>query len=152
MFDLRIELKKVALKVQEILESIKSIKEALYDSGWIETTGTKGSPVKYRKKNGWVYVFVTSATTGDIPANTFTTVFTLPEGFRPSGVSGSIRLASDAAGGARYTTAIVGTDGNVQIYQTGASRYFNITGAFPVGGGYFLTILRRLLRGGVCYA
>ena len=141
----------VRRKIQEITDNIKRIKEALYDSGWITTTGTKGSPVKYRKKNGWVYIFVTSATS-DIPANTFTTVFTLPEGFRPSGVSGSIRLASDAAGGARYTTAIVTEAGEVQIYITASSRYFNITGAFPVGGGYFLTILRRLLRGGVCYA
>lgn len=133
MFDLRIELKKVALKVQEILETLKSIKEALYDSGWIEATGTKGSPVKYRKKNGWVYVFVTPATSA-IPANTFTTVFTLPEGFRPSGTGGPIRLASDSAGGARYTTAIVDESGNVQIHMTASSQYFDITGSFPVGG------------------
>ena len=104
----------------------------LTDSGWIFATGQLGSPVKYRKKNGWVYIFVTSATTADIPANTFTTVFTLPEGFRPSGTNGSVRLASDAAGGTRYTTAIVNEDGNVQIHHTATSKYFNIMGSFPV--------------------
>lgn len=49
MFDLRIELKRVALKVQEILETIKNIKEALYDSGWIEYAKDIQT-VKYCKK------------------------------------------------------------------------------------------------------
>lgn len=127
-------LDEVRRKIQEITDNIKSIKEALYDSGWIITTGTKGSTVKYRKKNGWVYVCVLSSTS-DIPANTFTTVFTLPEGFRPVGNGSSIRMGSDAAGGARYTTAIVTEAGEVQIYITASSRYFNIMGSFPVGGG-----------------
>lgn len=147
MFDLRIELKKVALKVQEILETIKSIKEALYDSGWIEYAEDIQT-VKYCKKNGFVTLWIYNNPTG-INAKTWTTVFTLPEGFRPTM---DIRIASDTSSGDLFCTARVLTNGDVQIYLSIYQRYFNISGTFPVGGGYFLTLLRRLLRGGVCYA
>ena len=144
-------LDEVRRKIQEITDNIKSIKEALYDSGWIEATGNLGTKVKYRKKNGWVSVHITTGTS-NIPANTGTKVFTMPEGFRPTSVPSSLRLASDAAGGARYTSAWIESGGAIYIYQTAASAYFNVMGSFPVGGGYFLTLLRILLRGGVCYA
>lgn len=152
MFDLRIELKKVALKVQEILEIIRDIKEALYDSGWIKTEGTLGSVVRYRKKNGWVYIHIAS-TTSNVTAKVWTTVFTLPEGFRPADLgSESIRIGFDSAGGTHFGTVAVYANGEIKLYQTSTTRYFNILGSFPVGGGYFLTLLRRFLRGGVCCA
>lgn len=134
MFDLRIELKKVALKVQEILETIKSIKEALYDSGWIEATGSYGSKVKYRKKNGWVSVHITTGTSS-IPANTGTLLFTMPDGFKPSSLPTSLRLIGDGAGSTTNVDGWIDSSGRIYIYRTAAGMYFNVAGSFPVGGG-----------------
>lgn len=146
MFDLRIELKKVALKVQEILETIKNIKEALYDSGWIELN----NEVSYRKKNGIVYVTGESAGSKGLSAGAYTEIGALPVGYRPNQTINGI--AVDAYGGSQLFTGYIGSGGGIMIYAVSHTNYWRMSASFPVGGGYFLTLLRRLLRGGACYA
>lgn len=130
MFDLRIELKKVALKVQEILEIIRDIKEALYDSGWIKTTNGI-QEVKYRRRNGWVYVHIRHSPTV-ISGTTWGVVYTLPEGFRPSE---DLHVHCDNSGSTRGMQAKVNANGQIEIYSSGTTQHFNVVGTFPVGGG-----------------
>lgn len=99
------------------------------DTGWIEATGTLGNPVGYRRKNGWVYI-TSSTGTMNITGDTYTTIFTLPEGFRPSK---RVQIASDSAGATtRAAVAYINTDGTVNLYENVTSKYFNISAAFPV--------------------
>lgn len=69
---------------QNVLPAINELKSNLTDSGW-QTIATY---YEYRKLNGVVYVRKKDTTQVSITA-TFTTIFTLPEGFRPTNSNGS---------------------------------------------------------------
>ena len=115
-----------------LLDLIKWRKEN-DDTGWIETTGTLGNPVSYRRKNGWVY-FQSNTGTSKLTAGKYVKVFQLPQGFYNT--KQGIHLSSDGVGAT--TRAIVGTintSGIVSVYSNESSVYFNICGAFPVDGG-----------------
>ena len=56
------------------------------DTGWQTLTG-EYFDVKYRKKNGVVYIQGNAETKKQIPAKIRTDLLTLPEGFRPTGVN-----------------------------------------------------------------
>ena len=74
-----------------ILFEISQTKEEVYDTGWLEIIGTDlakniakptaGEPVKYRRKNGIVYIYGTFKIL-DAPSDTGYTLFDLPEGFQ----------------------------------------------------------------------
>lgn len=101
----------------------------LDDTGWKTATGTKGSEVLYRRKNGWVYVKVGSATE-DIPANTVTTVFTLPEGFRPE-TNMTLVIGANSAGGTVQVAPTIRDGKNITVYLSTKTKYFNVWATFP---------------------
>lgn len=47
------------------------------------TTVTSKVGVAYTKRAGWVFAFCTGAPSSAIPANTWTTIATMPSGYRP---------------------------------------------------------------------
>lgn len=116
--------------VDDVLQTI--IQATMDDTGWIEAIGTLGNPVQYRRKNGYVF-FQTTTGSSNLTQNAYKTVFTLPEGFRPSGVS-TVKLACDSGGSpTRPIVAYVQASGEVQVYSNENSKYFNAFGTFPVG-------------------
>lgn len=119
------------LNVEDMFTDIAQKAQIKDNTGWIDATGTKGSEVMYKRKNGWVYVKVGSATS-DIPATTVTPVFTLPSGFRP-GTTKTLVIGSDAAGGTARVTGTIRDGKNVCVYISEKTRYFNLWAAFPVG-------------------
>ena len=68
----------------DVQGAVSELKSNLTDSGW-QTIATY---YEYRKMNGVVYVRKKDTTQISITA-TFTTIFTLPEGFRPTNSNGS---------------------------------------------------------------
>lgn len=131
------------MKVQTIfLNLIQGVKNALQeskdytdnataeltDSGWLSA----GNLIRYRKKNGVVYITGRSAGDQSLPASTYVTLATLPSEYRPTE---SIRIGSDASGdGAIGITALVSTEGYIRIWSSAKNSYWNIFGSFPVGG------------------
>lgn len=118
------------LEVEKMFEDLAGWCKANDDTGWIEETGVLGNPVKYRRKNGYVF-FQTSTGTAAIPKEVKTTVFTLPEGFRPS--IPEVRIGSDSSGSnVRAFSAYVKQNGEVIVFTDVYSKYFNAYGSFPV--------------------
>lgn len=99
----------------------------LTDSGWIKTTNGV-QEVKYRRKNGWVYVHVRHSPS-PITGTTWAVVYTLPEGFRPSE---DIHIHCDNSGSTIGMQAKVYPDGRIEIYGSATTQHFNVVGTFPV--------------------
>lgn len=119
---------------------------ATEDTGW--KTVTSGiQEVTYRKKNGWVYAHVRHSES-NVPAKTITTIYTLPKGYRPSQ---TVYVPVDNSGGTVGVQARIEADGQVRVYASAATQYFNVVGVFPIGGGC-ITAFSNFLRGGTCYA
>ena len=115
--------------LQEAKDSTDTKTTELTDSGWQELTPT----VQYRKKNGVVYISGRSAGQQTIPASTYYTLGTLPEGYRPTI---EVRLGADTSGDNGFEIVALATpSGLVRIWCSGARSYWDIFGCFPVGGG-----------------
>lgn len=99
----------------------------LTDSGWKELS----TYVQYRRKNGVVYITGRSAGGQSLPASTYVTLGTLPDGYRPSQ---EVRIGSDTSGGNYQILAAVTSGGLVRIWASSANAYWDIFGSFPVGG------------------
>lgn len=120
------------LSLKTVLNDIINWRKENDDTGWINATGNYNNPVRYRRKNGWVY-FTSSTGTVNIQQDAYTTIFTLPINFRPSQ---RVQIASDSGGATtRAVVAYIDTDGTVNLYVSVTSRYFNVSGAFPVDFG-----------------
>lgn len=83
------------LRLKQCLKDIVSWCKKFDDTGWLQFTGPLGNVVRYRRKYGHVFV-QTSAGNKALTASAWTTVGTLPAGFRPSQ---EIMMGSDTAGG-----------------------------------------------------
>ncbi len=121
------------LSLKTVLNDIINWRKENDDTGWIETTGTLGNPVSYRRKNGWVY-FQSNTGTIKLTGGSYVKIFQLPAGFYNT--SQGVRLSSDGVGAT--TRAIVGrinSSGAVEVYSNENSIYFNVCGAFPVNLG-----------------
>ena len=108
------------------------------DTGWLTLTlesaftadNQSGYGVKYRKKNGVVYINATIKTTGSIAAKTHNIIGTLPTGFRPS--SDNSMINSTFAIGGDGTSAI---DAQFQVYASGQIELYPL---FAVQEGVWL--------------
>ena len=118
------------LSLKKVLTDIVNWRKENDDTGWIITQGTLGNAIRYRRKNG--YVFLQSSTgTVVLEKNTWTIIGTLPQGFRPTA---QLRLASDSNGsGSRGMVCYINTDGTIHLSTDVHGKYFNIVGCFPLG-------------------
>lgn len=117
------------LSVLQCLRDVANWCKKFDDTGWITATGNYGNPVSYRRKNGYVH-FSSSQGSKNLTKGQYVTVFTLPVGFRPAK---GCQLATDGVGA--YTRSIVGyinASGEVKIYSSDGSIYFNAWGCFPL--------------------
>lgn len=115
-------------KLSTILD--KNNKE-INDTGWIDLN----EYVKYRKKNGNVYV--TGNVSGDLPLGTdenYISLGTLPEGFRPGNID--IPFAYHCVGGDNsYQSSYIRSSGNIALYRKssqGVANYYSFSVSFPV--------------------
>lgn len=97
------------------------------DTGWVSLN----SQVSYRRVGK--VVFVRGECNGDVElaSGSYTTVATLPTGFRPSV---TIQVGWDAIGGSVWTkSGYVGTDGKIMLYQKEGSvkDYWRFSVSFP---------------------
>lgn len=97
------------------------------DSGWIDL-----SPVFYRKFGNTVFVSCHAQYSSALTGQTWTTIATLPDGFRPS-------RRIDAAGAFGANAEIVGavrieSSGNIDVYPSAAvaSPYIAFSASYPV--------------------
>jgi hypothetical protein len=96
------------------------------DTGWL----TLNNYIKYRKKNGLVYVIGECSGSVNLTVNGYKTVGTLPTGYRPST---SVPFAVDFMGGnASNTTALISSNGAIDIYTTNATSYWRFSATFPI--------------------
>ena len=99
-----------------------------HDTGWVALN----SQVSYRRVGKVVFVRGECNGAVQLVSGSYTTVATLPTGFRPSI---SIQVGWDAIGGSVWTkSGYIGTDGQVMLYQKeGAVKdYWRFSVAFPV--------------------
>lgn len=87
-----------------------------------------GEGVRYRLKNGYITVVGTS-TTMKLPANTYTTVGTLPAGYRPKV---TIPFFVDAGGGTALMLGKILVTGEIQVFAKTETSYWNLNAAFPI--------------------
>lgn len=94
----------------------------LEDTGWQTTTATSaGGSVKYRKVNG--VVFVTRNVSGTIATNTWTTLGTLPQGYRPTSLMQVVISSEEESGVFRHAEMQIKTDGSVDYRCSWTSNY-----------------------------
>ena len=87
-----------------------------------------GEGVRYRLKNGYITVVGTS-TTMNLPANTYTTVGTLPAGYRPKV---TIPFFVDAGGGTTLMLGKILVTGEIQVFSKTETSYWNLNAVFPI--------------------
>lgn len=125
------EIKQCLTDIRDFCSDLKSkLVAATEDTGW----KTLNSQIKYRRKNGVVYVVGESAGSKPLSAKQYTTVGTLPVGFRSSiQIEG---LGVDAYGGAGNDfTSFITTSGEIKIYANNGTAHWKFTTSFPAGGG-----------------
>lgn len=114
-----------------IAQNTADINDLTDDSGWIDL-----SPIFYRKVGGIVYVSCYATYAGTLTGGAWTTIATLPDGFRPSrrvdtsavlgqnaNVPGTVRIQSSAYGG------------TVQVYASStisSGTYVTFSISYPV--------------------
>ena len=104
---------------------MKTIIENL-DSGWI----TLNSVIKYRKVNDIVYFNGASFGTTTLVNEQYTTIGTLPTGYRPTYET---TFYADLIGSNPGISCVVKTDGSIQIYSTKSNtNYWRCGGSYPV--------------------
>lgn len=117
------------LRLKQCLKDIVNWCKKFDDTGWLQLTGPLENVVRYRRKNGYVFV-QTSAGNKALTASAWTTVGTLPAGFRPSQ---EILMGSDTAGATnRAVAASLYPSGEIKVYTTSATNYFKVHSCFPL--------------------
>lgn len=97
----------------------------LLDTGWLNIAGDNGNFVIYRKKSGIVYI--SRGAIKKLPANTWTDIVTLPEGYIPLyAVTYNITAESG------NSVVRVQTDGRIQYYSSLANYIPPHIVSFPV--------------------
>lgn len=96
-------------------------------SGWTDTTDswhTLNSTIKYKKSGNVVTVTGFSSNTISLSENDYTTVGTLPSGYRPGE---QLNNVWNELGVAYSNTIRIGTNGTIQLYSTKNTAYWVFT-------------------------
>lgn len=102
----------------------------LGDTGWIDASSQAGlNRCFYRKVGNIVYITLESAGNKSVGAS-YTTVFTLPVGFRPS-ISWNFVWQNISSADSR-ANGWINTDGTVQLYSSVSKNYWYGSTSFPV--------------------
>lgn len=100
------------------------------DSGWV----TLNSVIKYRKVGQWVCVVGNSAAAVTLTPGSYTVVGTLPEGYRPSIVTGF--TAHYQGGSVSGQSNYIDNSGKIQMFIPSSSspylNYWQFTVTYPV--------------------
>ena len=96
------------------------------DNTWLYLNGV----IRYRKKNGIVFITGDSANEVQLSPKIYNVVGTLPEGYRPSRsitITLGLKGTSDS-----QLTAYIGTDGKINLYTSVSTKYWRCGASFPV--------------------
>ncbi len=115
--------------LKSIIQKLNSIENAIgggTDTGWINLNAY----IAFRYKNGIVYVIGDSANAKALTANAYTSVVTIPAGYRPTK---SIPFTFHRKGGiANGDTGYIVEDGNVNLYTKSAGSYWAFSVSYPL--------------------
>ena len=157
MFNLNAELKKVAEKIKAIAESIKTITSINVvpiniQRSFTSSTGMADTGIKVTiPANSYFVLFGTAIWANSRPVAIYLTttnqaLYAHSEGYTEhENASASLAMFTDVECVVQVKARYISAATNLAILR---GFYFQVSS----GGGYFLTLLRRLLRGGACYA
>ena len=96
------------------------------DTNWIILNNI----IQYRKVNGVVYMVLENSNKVNAKANEYTTVGTLPVGFRPR--IATPMFVNEYGGEPFGTSSRIDPTGEIKIYITRDSSYFQAIVSFPI--------------------